>query len=151
MAALALSGGWSVLRQARREMRGEVVTDEGTLQAKVSTDQESDQRTYNTLRIQATTCIDLQSKWQLLQAAHIVGQRFIWLHLDSHLQMMKLALRTRNWIESAGQVFRIALVPFGHLLGRLPVGNPGTADVSAFSTQEISPRLRDLIAKANKG
>ncbi len=121
------------------------------MKTKVPADQKADQTTYSTLRIQATKCIDLQSKWQLLQAAHIVGQRNFWLHIDSHLLMLQLALRTRDWTEAAGQVFRLVLVPFGHLLGRLPVGNPGTADVSAFSTQEISPRLRDLIAKANKG
>ena len=121
------------------------------MHTKVSTDRESNQTTYNTLRILATTCKDLQSKWQLLQAAHIVGQRFFWLHIDSHLQLLQLALRTRDWMEAVGQVFRLSLVPFGHLLGRLPVGNPGTSDVSAFSTQEIPPRLRDLIAKASNG
>ena len=151
MAALALSGGWSVLRQARREMRGEVVTGQATMPAKVPTEQESDQTTYNTLRVQATSCTDLLAKWQSLQAAHIVGQRYFWLHVDSHIQMLQLALRTRDWMEAAGQIFRLGLVPFGHLLGRLPVGNPGTSDVCAFFTKEISPGLRDLIAKARRG
>jgi hypothetical protein len=117
----------------------------------VTTDQELQQTTYNTLRAQAISCSKLQAKWQLLQAAHIVGQPFFWLHIDSHLQMLKLALRTRDWIEAVGQIFRLGLIPFGHLLGHLPVGNPGTADVSAFSTQEISPSLRNLIANAREG
>ena len=62
--------------------------------------------------------------------------------------MLRLALRTRDLREALGQIFRLSLVPFGHLLGRLPIGNPGTADVSAFSTQEIPHSLRKLIANA---
>jgi hypothetical protein len=65
--------------------------------------------------------------------------------------MLQLALRTQDWIQAVGQIVRLCLVPFGHLLRRLPVGNPGTADVSAFSTQEIPPCLRNLIAKAREG
>jgi Co/Zn/Cd efflux system component len=148
MAALALSSGWAVLRQARSEMRGKAAHDLGTLHTKDTTDQGLRQATYRTLRTQAIKCINLPEKWQLLQAAHIVGQCFIWLHIDSHIQMLKLALRTRDWREAVGQIFRLGLVPFGHLLGRLPIGNPGTADVSAFSTQEIPHNLRKLIVNA---
>ena len=39
--------------------------------------------------------------------------------------MLGLAWRTRDWSEVAGQVLRLALVPLGHLSGRLPLGNPG--------------------------
>jgi Co/Zn/Cd efflux system component len=148
MAALALSSGWTVLRQARHEMRGKAATDFGTMQTKETTDQGLQQATYKTLRTQAIKCTNLPKKWQLLQAAHIVGQCFLGLHIDSHILMLKLALRTRDWREAVGQIIRLSLVPFGHLLGRLPIGNPGTADVSAFSTQEIPHSLRKLIANA---
>lgn len=148
MAALALSSGWTVLRHARREMRGKAATDFGTMQTKETTDQGLQQTTYKTLRTQARKCTDLPEKWLLLQAAHIVGQCFFWLHIDSHIQMLQLALRTRDGREALCQIFRLSLVPFGHLLGRLSIGNPGTADVSAFSTKEIPHRLRKLIANA---
>jgi Co/Zn/Cd efflux system component len=148
MAALALTSGWTVLRLARSEMRGKAATDLGAMQTKDTRDQGLQQTTYQTLRTQAIQCANLPEKWQLLQAAHIAGQRFFWLHADSHLQMLQLALRTRDWVEAAGQIFRLGLVPFGHLLGRLPIGNPGTADVSAFSTQEIPHSLKNLIANA---
>ena len=148
MATLALSSGWAVLRQARREMRGKAATDFGTMQTKETTEQGLQQTTYKTLSTQALKCTDLPEKWLLLQAAHIVGQCFFWLHIDSHIQMLRLALRTRDWREAVGQIIRLSLVPFGHLLGRLPIGNPGTADVSAFSTQEIPHSLRKMIANA---
>ena len=44
-----------------------------------------------------------------------------------------------------GQLMRIALVPVGHLFGRLPVGNTGGANVSAFKPMAIPPELERLI------
>ena len=41
--------------------------------------------------------------------------------------MLALAARERDVRETAGQLFRILLVPLGHLSGRLPLGNPGRA------------------------
>ena len=42
-------------------------------------------------------------------------------------------------------MMRIALVPVGHLLGRLPVGNTGGANFSAFKPMDIPPDLERLI------
>ena len=39
----------------------------------------------------------------------------------------------------------IALVPVGHLVGRLPVGNTGGSNVSAFKPMAIPPDLERLI------
>ena len=47
--------------------------------------------------------------------------------------MLALAARERDVRGAAGQLFRILLVPLGHLSGRLPLGNPGRATVSAFA------------------
>src|SRR3989344_4549242 len=52
--------------------------------------------------------------------------------------------------SSAEQVLRRALVPLGHLSGRLPVGNPGRATVSAFEPLTVRPELAELIANARK-
>ncbi|MFD2377205.1 DUF3703 domain-containing protein [Ottowia pentelensis] len=48
-------------------------------------------------------------------------------------------MRTRDWPEVAGQLLRLALVPLGHLSGRLPIGNPGRATVSAFEPCLCAP------------
>ena len=50
--------------------------------------------------------------------------------------------------EAFGQLFRLALVPLGHLTGRLPAGNPGRATVSAFRPMPVRADLRALIAQA---
>ena len=67
-----------------------------------------------------------------------------------HNLMLGLSLRTRDWSEAAGQVLRLALVPLGHLSGRLPLGNPGRATVSAFEPLPVRPELAILIARARE-
>lgn len=64
--------------------------------------------------------------------------------------MLRLSFRTRDWPEVAGQLVRLALVPLGHLSGRLPLGNPGRATVSAFKPLPVRPELAALIAQAQK-
>jgi hypothetical protein len=39
-------------------------------------------------------------------------------------------------------------VPLGHLSGRLPLGNPGRATVSAFEPLPVRPELAELITRA---
>lgn len=87
-------------------------------------------------------------QWQLLEAAHVSGQTRLLPHLQTHGLMLALAWRTRNGREFAGQLWRLLLVPLGHALGRLPLGNPGSSDVSAFRPMPVRPDLAELIAKA---
>lgn len=89
-----------------------------------------------------------EQAWLYLEAAHIVGQLHLKSHLQTHAEMCNLAVRTRDWPEVAGQLLRLALVPLGHLSGRLPVGNPGRATVSAFEPLPVRPELAELITKA---
>ena len=93
----------------------------------------------------------LEARWTWLMAAHVVGQPVAALHVDSHRRMLRLAVRTRDWPEAAGQVFRLALVPLGHALGRLPAGNVGRATVNAFRPMQPGPAVRALIAWADAG
>ncbi|RZL07469.1 MAG: DUF3703 domain-containing protein [Rubrivivax sp.] len=89
-----------------------------------------------------------EQAWLYLEAAHVVGQLHLRPHLQTHAHMLALAWRTRDWSEAAGQVLRLALVPLGHLSGRLPLGNPGRSTVSAFEPLPVRPELADLISRA---
>jgi hypothetical protein len=89
-----------------------------------------------------------EQAWLALEAAHVVGQRHLKPHLETHALMLGLALRTRDGTEAAGQLFRLALVPLGHLTGRLPLGNPGRSTVNAFAPLSVRPELKALIAQA---
>ena len=56
--------------------------------------------------------------------------------------MMRFASEHRDWREVAGQMFRLALAPLGALTGRIPVGNTGRSNVSAFLPMPIADQLR---------
>jgi len=92
-----------------------------------------------------------EQAWLYLEAAHVVGQRRLKPHLQTHAHMLALTWRSHDWPEAAGQVLRLALVPLGHLSGRLPLGNPGRSTVSAFAPLPVRPELADLIARARTG
>ena len=92
---------------------------------------------------------EIMSQWDYLSAAHIVGQTNFLLHSKVHLAMLQLALHQRNWSEIFGQMFRLSLVPLGHLFQRLPLGNSGRSNVNAFKTMSIEPKIARLIESGN--
>ena len=110
--------------------------------------QRFDQATYARLVHEAKVAASTERAWLYLEAAHVVGQLHFKPHLQSHVHMLGLAWRTRDWPETAGQLLRLALVPLGNLTGRLPLGNPGRSNVSAFSPLPVRQELAELIAQA---
>ena len=99
------------------------------------------------IRLAKTASLHEQA-WLALEAAHVMGQRHLRPHLETHARMLGLAVRTKDWVEVAEQLFRLALVPLGHVTGRLPLGNPGRSTVSAFQPLPIRPELIALIKQA---
>ncbi len=89
-----------------------------------------------------------EERWAWLMAAHIVGQHAFSLHWRNHVAMLRFALATRDYQEAAGQLFRLSLVPVGHVFQRLPVGNVGRATVNAFKPMTTDPALQRLIQHA---
>lgn len=89
-----------------------------------------------------------EARWKWLTAAHIVGQRHFGMHVISHLVMALYAASIGDWREFSGQLFRLALVPIGHLSSRLPPGNTGRSNVSAFRPMPIDPMSAALIEAA---
>jgi hypothetical protein len=91
-----------------------------------------------------------ETLWDLLCAAHIVGQHVFDLHIQSHLAMLRFAWHHKQLGETFGQLMRLARVPIGHAFQRLPAGNSGRANISAFKPMEVPPKLQSLIAQAMK-
>jgi hypothetical protein len=120
--------------------------------ASAHNDREQQRRVYDRLidGFQASEGQGIEQRWQWLMAAHIVGQMDLRLHIRSHVAMLGFAARTRDWPEAAGQVFRLALVPPGHALGRLPAGNIGRATVNAFRPMPLGAQIRELIGEARR-
>lgn len=90
---------------------------------------------------------DPQTAWAALERAHILSQPMLGQHLGVHAVMLGLALRTGDAREVAGQLARLALAPLGALAGRIPRGNTGRSNVSAFRPMSIPDDLRHLIAE----
>lgn len=105
-------------------------------------------------RLAARLCApapDRHARWTVLMAAHVVGQHRLPLHWDSHVRMLRQALHEGDLREAAGQLLRLALVPLGHALRRLPAGNVGRATVSAFAPMEPPPDVAALVRWARAG
>ena len=75
----------------------------------------------------------------------MLGQTTLSLHWRSHTAMLRYALQLRDLREAGGQVLRLALVPLGHALARLPIGNTGRARVSALAPMAPQSHITRLI------
>ena len=83
------------------------------------------------------TAGDLASAWHSLERAHIVSQPFLGPHLANHRAMLAFAVAQSDWREVRGQFVRLALAPIGAITGRIPLGNTGRSNVSAFRPMPI--------------
>ncbi|TNE39141.1 DUF3703 domain-containing protein [Altererythrobacter ishigakiensis] len=92
----------------------------------------------------------IEDAWQHLERAHIVAQGMLVPHLYSHWRMLVLAAKTRDGREILGQLMRVALAPLGNLTGRLPIGNTGRSDVSAFAHMDIPDDLRAMLSMGQR-
>ena len=59
--------------------------------------------------------------------------------------MIRVAFARGDAREAIGQLWRLFLTPFGHLTGRLPLGNTGGANVSAFAPMAIPVELHTIM------
>jgi hypothetical protein len=89
---------------------------------------------------------DIVSAWIALERAHIFSQPRLGPHLRVHGLMLGLAVRTHDWREIRGQMLRLALAPLGNLAGRIPQGNTGRSNVSAFRPMAVPDDLRRIMA-----
>ena len=81
----------------------------------------------------------------LLERAHVLGQRDFNRHWRVHVTMLRAACHLADGRELRGQLLRLSLVPLGHLFGRLPLGNTGRSNVSAFAPMDVPADLKRLL------
>ncbi len=79
---------------------------------------------------------DLQAAFSLLERAHLLGQRQLGRHWAVHVWMLRIGWRRGD----LGEV----------LTGRLPVGNTGGSNVSAFASLPVPPDLQTLLTEEDK-
>lgn len=143
MAGLGISGGWQVIRQARGELSDS--------QRKLADNAFDHIRRLYKIEIAAYRAAraldDDAAAWRALERAHIIAQPNWSLHLDSHMKMLAFAIWRRDPAEVAGQLLRLVLAPIGNLTGRLPIGNTGRANVSAFKAMDLPEDLNAVLIK----
>lgn len=82
-----------------------------------------------------------------LERAHIVGQRYFWAHLNTHLWMLRIAFLRQDLREGIGQFTRILAVVPGYIFGWVPVGNTGGANVSPIKPMPIPHDLETCFVR----
>lgn len=87
---------------------------------------------------------DYPAAFHRLEQAHVLGQRFLWLHLQSHWWMLKCGIRQRITAEVRGQLLRLLAVLPAYLLGWVPLGNTGGANVPALRSMPIPTEFQAL-------
>lgn len=80
-----------------------------------------------------------------LERAHVLGQWYVRSHLIAHLGMLRIGWRRRDLREIFGQLIRIPGGMIGSAIRRVPRGDTGGANVSAFRPLPIPPDLRGLL------
>lgn len=90
---------------------------------------------------------DWREAFRLLERAHILGQHHAIAHTRTHWWFLKTGWQRRDSWEIIGQVIRIIGGFVGSLLGKVPVGNTGGADVSVTAEMPIPDDLREILIK----
>ena len=98
---------------------------------------------------QAREAGDTTAAWTALERAHVISQPYLGHHLSNHWTMLGYAFHLRDGREILGQLFRLVLAPLGALTGKIPVGNTGRSNVSAFAPMEVPDDLAPLIKDIN--
>lgn len=88
--------------------------------------------------------------WRALEIAHIMAQTIFWPHVRVHGHMLGFAWARRDGSEIIGQIARLLLAPIGNITGRLPIGNNGRANVSAFAPMPIADDVAAVLAEAQE-
>jgi len=84
---------------------------------------------------------DLDRAFHHLERAHILGQRYFFPHLQTHVAMMWIGWRRRDAREILGQIIRMLAVAPAAIFKWVPIGNTGGANVSALKAMPIPDDL----------
>jgi len=92
---------------------------------------------------------DTDRVFQLLERAHIIGQRYFGMHMLTHFWMLRIGIHRRDVREIIGQIMRMTAVVPGYAFGWVPKGNTGGADVSPIRPMPIPTDMKDLLQSYN--
>ena len=91
---------------------------------------------------------NVNSAWCHLERAHIIGQRYPFTHSFVHWEMLKFGFKIKSGKEIVGQIPRLVFGGIKSFIGKIPVGNPGGANVPPLKPFPIEKELQAIFDKA---
>ena len=91
---------------------------------------------------------NLQIAWNHLERAHIIGQKYPYAHTFVHWKMLEFGIKIKNGKEIIGQIPRLIFGGVKSFVGKIPIGNPGGANVPPLKPFPIEQELQNIFAKA---
>lgn len=91
---------------------------------------------------------NLKSAWNHLERAHIIGQRYPCAHSYVHWKMLQFGFKIKSGKEILGQIPRLIFGGVKSFVGKIPVGNPGGANVPPLKPFPIAKELQDIFNAA---
>ena len=90
----------------------------------------------------------IRKAWHHLERAHIIGQRYPFAHTYVHWKMLKFGFRIKSTTEVLGQIPRLFVGGVKSFVGKVPVGNPGGANVPPLKSFPISEEIQMIFKSA---
>lgn len=90
----------------------------------------------------------LAKAWNHLERAHIIGQRYPIAHSFVHWKMLQFGIKIKSTKEVLGQIPRLLVGGVKSFVGKVPVGNPGGANVPPLKPFPIEKELLEIFEQA---
>ena len=90
----------------------------------------------------------MANAWNHLERAHVIGQRYPFAHTYVHWKMLQFGIKIKSIKEIGGQIPRLLFGGVKSFVGKVPVGNPGGANVPALKAFPIAEDIQDIFIKA---
>lgn len=91
---------------------------------------------------------NLQQAWAHLERAHILGQKYPYAHSLVHWKMLCFGFKIKSVKEIIGQIPRLLVGGVKSFVGKVPVGNPGGANVPPMKPFPIASDIQVIFVQA---
>lgn len=91
---------------------------------------------------------NLSNAWNHLERAHIIGQKYPFAHTYVHWKMLQFGIKIKSGKEVIGQIPRLIFGGVKSFVGKIPVGNPGGANVPPLKPFPINKEIQDIFINA---
>ena len=88
---------------------------------------------------------NLKNAWNHLERAHIIGQKYPYAHSFVHWKMLQFGFRIKDKKEIIGQIPRLIFGGVKSFVGKIPLGNPGGANVPPLKPFPIVKEIEDIL------